>query len=621
MSSGKETQELELTLKTTPSTHPVDAAPRWDLTTVFPSLESPEFEAAFAQIKDSIEELIRFFDENQIRRRPEPQVDAAFARLWEEAARRWNALQDQTRTLGSYVNCFVSTDASDEAAKSQQSALNMLGVKLAPLSIRFTAWIGTSDIDALLELSEEAKGHEYLLRKAKEQATHQMSETEEELASELSTSALTGWVKLHGNMSALLAPKVQMPDGEKALPMSEVRSLAMHSDRAVRKAAFEAELLAWESVSVPFAAALNGVKGYQGALTRRRGYANALEPMLSANGIDLATLEAMNAACRNSFPDFRRYMRLKAKALKIDQLEWYDMTAPVGCDDKVYSWEEAKTFILENFGKFSSKLADYAKRSFDENWHDAEPRVGKMGGAYCTGIQPGVSRLFMNFSGSFNSVSTLAHELGHGYHNFCLKDRTALQRGTPMTLAETASIFCETLGFEAALKGVSGQARLSLLDTVLERNLMVVVDIHSRFLFEKAVFEKRAERDLTVGEFNSLMTDAQKQTFGGELASLHPMMWAVKGHYYGPTFYNFPYTFGLLFGLGLYQVFLSDPDTFRTRYDDLLASTGMENAITLTGRFGFDCTKEDFWNSSLDLIRKQIDEYEILVSTLTVDSV
>ena len=590
-----------------------DASQHWDMTPIFPSLSSTEFENAFQEASASVDEIIRYFEINQIRRRTDSKVDERFARLWEETTEHWNCLQERMRTLSAYIHSFVSTDASNEEAKSKQSLLNMLSVKISALSTRYTAWMGTSDIDALIDKSELAKSHEYLLRKAKEQATHQMSETEETLASELSTSALTGWVKLHGNMSALLAPKVALPEGEKSLPMSEVRALAMHSDRNVRRAAYEAELLEWESVATPFAAALNGVKGYQGILHRKRGYANDLEPTLSANGIDLKTLEAMQAACEKSFPDFRRYMRLKARALKLEKLEWYDLTAPVGSDEKVYSWEDAKDFVIENFGKFSPKLADFARRSFEEGWHDSEPRVGKQGGAYCTGILPGVSRLFMNFSGSFNSVSTLAHELGHAYHNFLLKDRTSLQRGTPMTLAETASIFCETLGFEAALKNVTGQERLSLLDTVLERNLMVVVDIHSRFLFEKAVFERRAVRDLTVAEFNSLMTEAQEQTFGEGVCSLHPLMWAVKGHYYGPVFYNYPYTFGLLFGLGLYQVYLSDPGKFKERYDDLLASTGMANAITLTGRFGFDCTQESFWNSSLNLIRKQIDEYEILV--------
>ncbi len=590
-------------------------SPHWDMTAIFPSLESGEFQKAYEEHAQIVERLALLFDANDIRRRTEPTVDAVFAKLWERITQSWNEQQELNRTLASYTHCFVSTDANNEEAKSRQSLLGMLSVRVSQLSNRYAAWVGTSDLEALINLSNMAKSHEYVIRKAQYQAQHQMAESEEDLAAELSTSGLTGWVKLHGNMSALLTPIVALPEGDIAMPMSEVRALAMHPDRATRKAGYEAEIKGWESVAIPFASALNGVKGYQGTVRRKRGYADDVEPTLMANGIDAVVLEAMQSACSASFPDFRRYMVAKTKALHLERMEWYDVTAPVGQDSKAYSWEEAKEFILVNFSRYSDRLAAYAKRSFDEGWHDAEPRAGKQGGAYCTGIRPGESRLFMNFTGSFNSVSTLAHELGHGYHNSCLKDRTSLQRGTPMTLAETASIFCETLAFDGALEGVSGQEKLTLLDTVLERNLMVVVDIHSRFLFEKAVFERRSVRELSVPELNELMTEAQKQTYGHNLASLHPYMWAVKGHYYGPTFYNYPYTFGLLFGLGLYAQYQKDPDAFRGRYDDLLSSTGMADAITLTKQFGFDIAGEAFWNSSLDIIRAQIDEYERLVET------
>ncbi|MBV9468177.1 MAG: hypothetical protein JOZ57_02895, partial [Abitibacteriaceae bacterium] len=233
-----------------------------------------------------------------------------------------------------------------------------------------------------------------------------------------------------------------------------------------------------------------------------------------------------------------------------------------------------------------------------------------------TGIRPGESRVMMNFDGSFTSVSTLAHELGHAYHNLNLVNRTPLQRATPMTLAETASIFCETLAFDGAMAQADKNERLALLDTALMRNLMVVVDIHSRFLFESGVFQKRAARDLTVNEFNELMLEAQRNTYGERLDPLHPYMWAVKGHYYGPTFYNYPYTFGLLFGLGLYARYQNDADSFRQEYDDFLSSTGLADAKTLAQRFDVDITGTAFWKSSLDVIRQQIADFEELTKSL-----
>ena len=476
------------------------------------------------------------------------------------------------------------------------------------------AWVGGSDIEALRAQSQMARDHSYLLWKMQQQALHQMSEAEEELTTELRTAGLTGWARLHGNMSALLEVRVALPDGEQTLPMSSVRALGNHADRAVRKAAYEAEQRTWAGVAVPFAAALNGIKGFQQVVRRRRRYADDVEPTLPANGINRAALDAMQLACVEAFPDFRRYMRAKARALGLERLNWFDLSAPVGTTARRYTWSEAEAFILENFGRYSTRLAEFARQTFDDRWIDADPRLGKQGGAYCTGLRPGISRIMMNFDGSFNSVSTLAHELGHGYHNLNLKDRSALQRGTPSTLAETASIFCETLAFDAAATNATAEERLTLLDTVLDRNLAVVVDIHSRFLLESGVFAKRIERDLTVPELNALMTEAQRQTYGPDLETCHEYMWAVKGHYYGPTFYNYPYTFGLLFGLGLYARYREDPAAFQSQYDDLLSATGMYDAVTLCQRFGSDITRPDFWRSSLNIIRGQIDEFEAMVA-------
>jgi oligoendopeptidase F len=588
-------------------------APRWDLEPFFTSPDSPEFEKAFAAFVRELEVMAALQETHGVRRRENSAVDAAFVAAYEQITAAWNALQDHQRVLSAYLGCLTTTDARDETAKARLSLLNTQAVSLDKLYTRYVAWVGTSDIESLAAQSEMASRHSYMLWKMQQQACHQMSEVEEELATELRTAGLTGWARLHGNMSALLEVRVALPEGEQILPMSSVRALANHSDRLARMAAYEAEIHAWESVAVPFAAALNGIKGFQQTVRRRRKYADDVEPTLLSNGINRVALDAMQQACVESFPCFRRYMAAKAKALGLERLSWFDLTAPVGVTVKRYTWSEAETFIIKNFERYSGRLAEFAARSFEDRWIDAEPRMGKHGGAYCTGLCPGISRIMMNFDGSFNSVSTLAHELGHGYHNLNLKDRTALQRGTPSTLAETASIFCETLAFEAAAEQVDPAERIGLLDTVLERNLAVVVDIHSRFLLENGVFEKRAERDLTVPELNALMEDAQRQTYGPDLESLHKFMWAVKGHYYGPTFYNYPYTFGLLFGLGLYARYQEDSEDFKTRYDELLSSTGMADAMTLCQGFGFDITTPDFWRTSLDVIKGQIEEYERLV--------
>jgi len=290
----------------------------------------------------------------------------------------------------------------------------------------------------------------------------------------------------------------------------------------------------------------------------------------------------------------------------------------VGKSAKAWSFEEADRFIIKQFGTFSPKLKDLAERAFSERWIDAEPRPGKVDGAFCTWVRKDESRILANYKAAYNGMSTLAHELGHAYHNLNLASRTVLQRQTPMTLAETASIFCQTIVRQAALEKADIQEQISILEASLQGACQVVVDITSRFLFEQNVFEKRKQRELSAAELKRLLWDAQGQTYGDGLDpdTYHPYMWAVKSHYYstGRSFYNYPYMFGLLFGLGLYARYQDDPQGFKAGYDDLLSSTGMGSAAELAARFGIDIQTPDFWRSSLDVVRSDIDRFESLIA-------
>jgi oligoendopeptidase F len=268
------------------------------------------------------------------------------------------------------------------------------------------------------------------------------------------------------------------------------------------------------------------------------------------------------------------------------------------------------------FGAYSDRLAGLVDRSLNEKWIDAEPREGKVGGAFCMSFVDDRSLVLLNWSGSVDSAQTTAHELGHAYHNTQLAHRTPMQRNLPMALAETASIFCETLVVEEGLSRLQGDERLALLDVDLQGAAQVVVDIHSRFLFESEVFARRQRRTLGVSEFNELMGDAQNNAYGDGIdqSTAHPYMWILKPHYYGSHFYNWPYTYGLLFGLGLYAQYQQDPDRFRGGYDDLLSRAGMDSAEQLGAAFGLDVTKEDFWTASLDVLRARMRDYEGLAA-------
>jgi len=282
-----------------------------------------------------------------------------------------------------------------------------------------------------------------------------------------------------------------------------------------------------------------------------------------------------------------------------------------------WTYDEAMRFIERHFRGYSDALADFARRSFEENWIDAAPAPGKRDGAFCMPVRDDESRILMNFKPAFGSVATLAHELGHGYHNTQLADRTPLQRRTPMTLAETASIFCETIIKRAALREAEADEQLAILEASLQGACQIVVDITSRFEFESKVIDSRASRDLSAREMCEIMREAQLNTYGDGLDEnlLHPYMWAAKPHYYAwRSFYNFPYMFGMLFGLGLYAIYQREPDGFHGRYDDLLSSTGLDDAASLASRFDIDIRDKRFWADSLTVLAQDVERFEQLAT-------
>lgn len=581
---------------------------QWDVSSYFDSVEGRGFAEAEERFGAEVRRLAALYDHHEVRAGSVPHDPAG---TLDEVVEATNRVLGDLQLLRAFLNAFVSTDATDAAAQAAMSRLQRSSVELSTLTTRLDAWTAGLDLDAVVEASEVAAAHEWPLRKGLGRAEHLMSEAEEELAALLSVTGSTAWSRLYGDVSSAIRTEVALPSGTEELPIFAVRGLATDPDPATRRAAYEAELGAWEANAVPIAAALNAIKGEQQELALRRGWPSVLAAQRFGQAVDEATLEALQSAMVASFPDFRRFLRTKAGVLGHEGgLPWHDLFAPVGAAAAV-DWAGAVDAVRSAFGSYSPGLRGLADRAVGERWIDVEPRPGKRGGAFCMPMGDGDSRVLLNFDGSFDGVMTLAHELGHAYHNTTLGPRTPMQRGTPSSLAETASIFCETIMVEHGLSSVEGDERLALLDTDLSGSTQVIVDIHSRFLFESAVFERRRRSTLAPGELCELMAEAQEATYGDGLDAevRHPWMWAAKPHYYGSVFYNWPYAFGLLFGIGLYARYVEDPERFRSEYDDLLSSTGMAPAAELGARFGLDVRDEGFWTAGLDVVRRRIDEY------------
>jgi oligoendopeptidase F len=597
------------------------SAPRWDLSNVYPSLESKEFKAGIEDYKKQVAALEKFF-KNKLSKANAKTNTKDLAPLVGKAIDQINKIQTLSATIVPFIYSYVTTDSRDKVAMKTFSEFEQASLPMNQLITQFTAWLGklAPKLDQVIKNNKSAAAHAFMLREAAEQSKYLMSEAEEALAAELTLSGGNAFEKLQGTVTSQLSVDFELDGKVQKLPMPALINLRSHPDEATRRRAYEAENQAWETVRETLATCLNGVKGESNTLNKKRGRKDAIHSSLDAARIDRKTLEAMLASMRDSFPMFRKYFNAKAKKIGKEKLAWWDVYAPVGKTDKVYSFEEARDFIIENFEKFSPDLAAFSRRAFENNWIDAEQREGKRGGGFCMEVQ-GVkeSRILVNYDGSFDQVSTLAHELGHAFHNECAyqANKTVLQQLTPMTLAETASTMCETIVTEAVLSTTQDpQEELAVLEAQIQGAAQVVVDIYSRYLFEKEVFERREQSELSADDFNDIMERAQKETYGDGLDEryLQKFMWTWKPHYYSASlsFYNYPYAFGLLFATGLYAIYQQRGAEFVGDYKNLLASTGEETAAKLAKRFGIDITRRKFWDDSLAIIGKRIDRYSEL---------
>ncbi len=593
--------------------------PRWDLSNLYLSLDDPALAADIEAVKQSIQEATRSFETEYLpllNPATSPEVLNHVLNNYVEEA---NALELKAGKIFSFLGAIISTDSFNKAAEQLHSRMAIAMLPLHDLSVRINAWLGAlgDRLDKALEIPGAAHEHAFRLLEMAKESRYLMSEPEEILANEMTLSGGSAWDDLQGVLTSQKSVDFELDGKLQSLPLPALINLRSHPDASVRERAYKREQQVFEEMKEPLAACLNGVKGEVVTLDRKRGREDCLHSSLQMARIDRGTLEAMLGAIDDALPMFRRYFQAKARILGFEKLPWWSLFAPIGEVNKEYSFDEARDLILANFGTFSPELSEFAKGAFDKHWIDAEQRPGKRGGAFCMGLDTvQESRIMSNFDGSFDQVMTLAHELGHGFHNYCAYQagKTPMQTNTPMTLAETASIMCETIVFNAILKTVSDPLEeRAILETTISSDAQTMVDIYSRFIFEKAVFEKRKESKLSADEISELMLNAQKRTYGDGLDQevLNQFAWTWKPHYYSTqlSFYNYPYAFGSLFAKGLYSVYRERGEAFVEDYKSLLSNTGEAQAADLAARFGIDIRSKAFWAASLAQISEQIERY------------
>lgn len=606
-----------------------ESLPRWDLSKIYPGFDSREYAGAKLRLARLSDEILAHLESCPA---PKPEgerypgeffAEWLFASL--ELEERAGALYE---TLSSYCYARYSTATRDPASLSELTAVEGAGLPLkrALVSFRDILAARRAEVETLLEGPDSdprIAPYAFHVREELLLQARQMGPELEDLAADLSRSGGDAWGRLQEAISSNASALWNEATGERKT-LIELRNLAYESERSVREKAYRLELDAWKSVEIPMAAALNGVKGFAASVDRRRGWESELDKAVVRSRITRAALDALVDCLEESLPLWRRYLAAKARALGLERCAFYDLFAPVRPEGapppRRYGFPEARDFIVEKFSAFDPAMGAFAARAFAEGWIDAEPREGKVGGAYCIDFPDArTARVLCNFDGSFSDLSTIAHELGHAWHHECVMDRPYVLTQYPMTLAETASIFAETVVFEEAMKSARPDERLTLLEIHLSDACQVIVDILSRFYFERELFERREKAELSPEELSALMLDAQRRSYGEGLdpERLHPYMWAAKSHYYSADlpYYNFPYAFGQLFGSGLYARYRAEGPSFAELYRRLLSETGSRSAVDLTRSASFDIESAEFWRQGISVYEREVADFEALVSS------
>ena len=578
----------------------------WNLNVIYEGFEDPQYDKDLSLLKEKAAAYAAATG-SLADAEPLEGLKSCIA-LEEEVTRLANKLAE-------YAMLRQSADARDAQAGSQIGRIMGVISGLAAPQAAFKDW--ASKLPNLMELvaaDEVLKEYTFLFENLFKSSRYLLSGQAEAVMAKMQLSGGNAWSDLHGYITST----VPVTYRGQTINLSAVRNLAYDPDPQVRKDAYEAEIACYDLIKDAAAFALNSIKLETLSDCELRGYASPLSRTLEHSNMEAATLDAMLGAMDEYSPKFWQYLKAKGSALGHENgLPWYDLFAPMGKSSTKFTTQEAKDFLVSQFEGFNPDEAKMIADAFDQEWIDFFPREGKAGGAFCAGVEAiGQSRILTNYDGAFGDVVTLAHELGHAWHNECIKDHRVLNHDYSMPLAETASTFNECVVMASAIKkAADDQEKLALIESQLQDATQIICDIYSRFRFEKSVFEKRPEEFMHADTLCNLMLDAQKASYGDGLdpETLHPYMWVCKGHYYGPTFYNFPYAFGGLFARGLYAQYEQEGEAFIPKYNKLLYTTPIATAEDVAKVADIDLTDKAFWRGALQTIADQIDLFCELV--------
>lgn len=572
----------------------------WDLTKLYKSFEDPDFINDFEKIRTLQNQMNTYRNNND-----EQSLENFLTDLIK--------LNQLVEKMANYISLTLSVDTTNSTALKYSDQLDERLASFVEDDILNKRWIASFNLDSIQ--SKLIKEHLFILKEIQDSQKYTLDKTSESIIAHMQNTGSNAFSKLKDQ----LISSIEVMIDKKSYPLTEVLNMAYSKDKEIRKKAYEAEINSYKDKEQAIAACLNGIKGEVLYTTKLRGYQNELERTLINARMSKETLDTLLSVMQENLGVFREYLKIKAEVLGYNSgLPWYELYAPIVESNSTYSYEKSCEFIIKQFNTFSNHLSQFASRAIDNRWIDVYPHSGKVGGAFCCNLHSiKESRFLLNYGNSFSDVITMAHELGHGFHGECLTGESILNSDYPMPIAETASTFCETIVTKAALKDADAKTKLVLLEDELSGATQVIVDIYSRYLFEKRFFEKRENGALSVDEIKTLMLQAQKDAYDDGLDHnyLHPYMWTWKPHYYYSdcSYYNFPYAFGLLLAKGLYALYQKEGPAFSNTYEKLLSLTGKMSLEDVCQSVNIDLKNKAFWQASIDTFKEDIKLYKQLL--------
>ena len=573
---------------------------RWNLDPIYKGFDDPAFAADMQELKELVPAIAAFAENLP---NTEPLAGLTRGICLEE---RFAMLVSR---LAGFASLRQAADTRDSEAGSRMGQVMQLYSGVAAPFAAFKEWATKiPDLMDLVKADENLKDYAFMFENMADSARYLLPGVGEAVMAKMSLSGGDAW----SEMQQYLTSTVPVTYRGEITNLSSIRNLSNDPDPAVRKEAYEAEIACYDRIKDAVAYALNSIKLETISDCQLRGYESPLHRTVKHNDMQMATLEAMLGAMDEYAPKFWQYLKAKGRKLgHANGLPWYDMFAPMGKSSTKFTAEAAREYLVTLFAEFDQELSDMIARAFDEAWIDFYPRDGKAGGAFCADVNClKQSRILTNFDGNFSDVVTLAHELGHAFHNQCIFGHRPLNQDYSMPLAETASTFNECVVMASAIaKAADTEEKIALIESQLQDATQIIIDIYSRFRFEKSVFDNREEMFMNADQLCSQMIEAQKQSYGDGLDPdvLHPYMWICKSHYYGPTYYNFPYAFGGLFARGLYAQYEKEGAAFVPKYKKLLYTTPIAKAEDVAKVADIDLTDKNFWRGALQTIADQID--------------